>query len=292
MALVDVAQRYFDAWNRRDPAAIVAAFAEGGTYSDPAAGQGLTGQAIAAYAGGLFAAFPDLSFEVVSTISAGDGIVAVQWLMRGTNTGSLQGDPPTGRTIALPGADFIVGEGDRIRSVQGYFDQKTFVEQLGLQAIVLPTSVGPFTFGYSVRMQSGKRTRPGAVSLTWIDVRSDEEEREVRERSLQVVANQMAQIPGFIGWVGTVVGRRLFTATAWEDPESAAQLLRGGPHKEAVDRTLLTDFGAAVFTSVWVPHHLNAMWVRCTACGRFADCEQLDGKCQCGQRLPEHPSYW
>ena len=162
-----------------------------------------------------------------------------------------------------------MSEGDRIRSVQGYFDQKTFVEQLGLQAIVVPSSVGPFTFGYSVRMQTGKRTKPGAVSLTWIDVRSDEEEREVRERGLQVVANQMAQIPGFIGWVSPVVGRRLFTATAWEDPESAAQLLRSGPYKEAVDRVLRTDFGAAVFTSVWVPHYLNVMWVRCTACGRL-----------------------
>ena len=31
-------QAYFDAWNRRGPAAIVATFVEGGTYSDPAAG--------------------------------------------------------------------------------------------------------------------------------------------------------------------------------------------------------------------------------------------------------------
>ena len=52
------------------------------------------------------------------------------------------------------------------------------------------------------------------------------------------MANQMAQIPGFIGWVSPVVGRRLFTATAWEDPKSAAQLLRSGPYKEAVDPSL------------------------------------------------------
>jgi len=32
---LDVAHTYFDAWNRRDPAAIVSTFAEGGTYSDP-----------------------------------------------------------------------------------------------------------------------------------------------------------------------------------------------------------------------------------------------------------------
>jgi len=289
---MDVAQRYFDAWNSRDPSAIVATFAEGGTYSDPVAGQGLSGQAIAEYAGGLFAAFPGLSFESVSAVLTGDGMMAVQWLMRGTNRGSLQGNPPTGRTVALPGADFIVAEGDKIRSLQRYFDQKTFVEQLGLQAIVVPSSLGPFTFGYAVRMQSGKRTKPGAVSLTWIDVRSDEEERDVKERGLQVVADQMAQIPGFIGWVGPVVDRRMFTVTAWEDPESAAQLLGSGPHQEAISRVFQTGLGEAVFTSVWVPHHSNAMWVRCTACGRMADYAWLAGKCRCGQTLPEQPSYW
>ena len=42
MDVTEVAQRYFDAWNHRDAAAIVAAFTERGTYSDPVAGQGLT----------------------------------------------------------------------------------------------------------------------------------------------------------------------------------------------------------------------------------------------------------
>jgi len=212
---VDAAQRYFEAWNRRDPSAIVAAFAEGGTYSDPAAGQELRGPAIAEYAGSLFTAFPDLSFEPVSTVLNGNGMMAVRWLMRGTNNGSLQGNPPTGRTVSLPGADFIVVEGDSIRSVQGFFDQKSLVEQLGLQAMIVPTALGPFTFGYSVRMQSGKRTKPGAVSLTWLDVRSDVNEREVRERGMHVVGDQMARMPGFISWVGPVVDHRMFTITAW-----------------------------------------------------------------------------
>ncbi|HXI02208.1 MAG TPA: ester cyclase [Candidatus Saccharimonadales bacterium] len=289
---MDVAQRYFDAWNRRDPSAIVAAFAEGGTYSDPTAGQGLTGQAIADYAGGLFEAFPDLSFDTVSTVLTGDGTTAVQWLMRGTNSGPLQGNPPTGRTVALPGADFIVAEADRIRSVQGYFDQKSFVEQLGLQAIVVPTSLGPAKFGYTVRMQSGNRAKPGAVSLTWIDIRSAEEEREVRERGLRVVTEQMARIPGFIGWVGPVVDGRMFTVTAWENPESVTQMLRNGPHTEAIGRVLEAELGEAVFTSVWVPHHPDVLWLRCKSCRRMAYYEPTDRKCPCGQTLPEHPPYW
>jgi hypothetical protein len=44
MQAVQVAQCYFDAWNRRDAEAIVATFGKGGTYSDPSAGEGLVGK--------------------------------------------------------------------------------------------------------------------------------------------------------------------------------------------------------------------------------------------------------
>jgi predicted ester cyclase len=79
------------------------------------AGQPLAGPAIAAYASGLWAAFPDLSFEIVSAAPAGDRMIAAQWIMRGTNRASMQGLPPTGRTVALPGADFIQVEGEQVR---------------------------------------------------------------------------------------------------------------------------------------------------------------------------------
>jgi predicted ester cyclase len=83
---------YFAAWNRRDPAAIVNTFVDGGTYADPISGE-ITCQAIADYAAGLFAAFPDLSFEATSMGSMDGGAWAARWIMRGTNTGSLPGMP-------------------------------------------------------------------------------------------------------------------------------------------------------------------------------------------------------
>jgi steroid delta-isomerase-like uncharacterized protein len=143
MEATDVAKRYFDAWNQRDPEAIVATFADGGTYSDPNVPEGLSGQAIAHYAGGLFAAFPDLSFDLLSHGSISDGVVAAQWVMRGTNTGPLRGNPPTGDSVALPGADFIAVEGDKVHSVQGYFDRSALAEQLGLQVIMQLHRLGP-----------------------------------------------------------------------------------------------------------------------------------------------------
>ena len=112
MNAIEVAERYFDAWNRRDADAIVASFASGGTYSDPSAGENLRGEAVAAYAKGLWAAFPDLSFDTVSVVDDGAGAVAARWIMHGTNNGSMFGLPPTGRTVRLPGADFIQVEGD------------------------------------------------------------------------------------------------------------------------------------------------------------------------------------
>jgi nuclear transport factor 2 (NTF2) superfamily protein len=43
MNAIEVVRLYNQAWNGRDANAIVALFAEGGTYSNPHAGQGLTG---------------------------------------------------------------------------------------------------------------------------------------------------------------------------------------------------------------------------------------------------------
>jgi steroid delta-isomerase-like uncharacterized protein len=135
MNAIEVVKRYFEAWNRHDADAIVALFVEGGTYSNPLAGQGLTGEAIAGFAKAVFTVYPDASFEIVSIGDTGGGLVASQWLARGTNTGPLaDGIPPTGRPVTVPGASFTQVEGDKIRSEQAYHDRQTLDEQLGLKA--------------------------------------------------------------------------------------------------------------------------------------------------------------
>ena len=285
---LDVAHTYFDAWNRRDPDAIVATFAEGGTYSDPTVPP-LAAEAMITYTSGLFAAFPNLSFEVVSAAQTGDQSVATQWMMHGTNTGPLAGSPPTGKTVALPGADFITVDGDKIRAVQGYFDRKAFLEQLGLKVIAQPYSIGPISFGTGSTMQVGKHTKPGAFSLTSIRIRSDEEQK-LQEYSMPILA-QLAQMPGFISLTTLFVNNSGYTITAWEDAESASQLLRAGAHREAMKVFFGSKFAEGGMTSVWIPHHINALWVRCTTCGRMSDYDQDEGKCQCGQSLPHLP-YW
>ena len=78
LSALDVAKQYFDAWPRRDSSGIAATFAEGGTYNDPASGGELPGQDLEGYTSGLFSAFPDLSFDIVSAVPTDENIVAAQ----------------------------------------------------------------------------------------------------------------------------------------------------------------------------------------------------------------------
>ena len=141
MTALEVAQRSIDAWNSHDADAIVALYAEGATYHTPRLDQPLKGKALADFIKSVLTAYPDLRFEVISRGDAGGGLVATQWVLRGTNTGTLpDGSPATGRTVTLPGATFTQVEGDKIRSEQTYFDRQNLLEQLGLKAKVTTTS--------------------------------------------------------------------------------------------------------------------------------------------------------
>jgi steroid delta-isomerase-like uncharacterized protein len=290
MSALDAAKRYFDAWNRRSPGDIVASIQSGGTYEDPLTGGPLSGSAIAQYAGGLFEAFPDLSFEIVSAAETGPNSVAAQWVMRGTNTGPMNGAPPTGRTVVLPGADFIATNGNLVASVKGYFDTAEVPRQLGMQVIVQPTSIGPVQFGYSVYMATGKRTRPGAFSITSLRIRSEAEVEKVQNYSQRI----MQEMPGMRGFISAVTGRagsHMFTVTAWESPDDIRQM-RGGAHQEAMDGFFGPDFTHGGVTSVWTPHRLNAVWVRCGECGEMSATQGSGSTCRSGHTLPDPPPYW
>ncbi len=292
LSSLSLAQLYFDAWNARDPEAVAAAFAEGGTYTDPTvAGPPLVGTAIAEHARALLAAFPDLSFEISGGQPAGGGEVMTQWLMHGTNIGPWSGQPPTGRPVALRGVHVLTVTAGEITSAEGYFDRQALAGQLGFQMRPLPPVAGPFQFGYAVRASAGSSKIPGAFSLTWIDARSEEEAEEIK-LTAAVVAVELAQEPGFLSWVGMEIGSRLYTITAWNSEDAVRAVMRNSTHLAAVKRFRSEDFGAAVGTGVWIADHLNALWVRCPSCARLTDRTESDGSCGCGLPLPPIPAYW
>jgi steroid delta-isomerase-like uncharacterized protein len=134
MKAEDVTQRYHDSWNKRDADALVGAFIEGGTYRSPdTPPEGVSGQDFAAFVKGVWTVFPDLSVEVIEAGEIRAGVVAHEWIVRGTNSGPGADDkPPSGRSVTLRGASIFHLEGDKIRSEEVYFDRKGLDKQLGL----------------------------------------------------------------------------------------------------------------------------------------------------------------
>ena len=63
MNAIEVAQNQFNAWNRHDADALVAAYGKEGTYRNPRVDHDLSGQAIGDFAKSVWTAFPDASLR-------------------------------------------------------------------------------------------------------------------------------------------------------------------------------------------------------------------------------------
>jgi steroid delta-isomerase-like uncharacterized protein len=279
VALQDALDRYFDAWNAGDGTAVVAALTGDGTYEDPTTGGPISGDALAANVAGVATGFPDLSFDIVSNAATSDTSAVVQWVMRGTNTGPMPGGPATGGTIALPGVDLLDYDpaADRLTKVVGYFDTATMLTQLGLKAHITPNDMPGIGFGYSVRVDSGRETPPGAFTVTWIEVDAEFDDH-LRDSTMAIVFEQLGQEAGYLGTVFGVVGRRHYTFTAWTDVESAKAALRGGKHGEAMRDARRDGFGANVrgVTSIWSPDTINGLFH--PGPGKSHDLSELGGQ--------------
>jgi len=80
---------------------------------------------------GLIGAFPDLSFSIKDIIAEEDK-VAVSYVMRGTNQGSYQGMPATGKKVEVSGVS--IGRISDGKFVEGWAqtDSLGMMQQLGL----------------------------------------------------------------------------------------------------------------------------------------------------------------
>jgi steroid delta-isomerase-like uncharacterized protein len=134
MNALEVSQRAIDAWNRHDPDAVIALYAEAATYHNPRLDHPLKGKAIADFIRSVLKAYPDLRFEVISRGDMGGGLIASQLVLHATHTGPfMDGTPPTGRTVNYPVASFAQVEGEKIRSEHIYLDRLGVAQQLGLK---------------------------------------------------------------------------------------------------------------------------------------------------------------
>ena len=133
MEIPQIVSTYIDAFCRRDAEACLATLAPDGTYSDSVtAQQALSGQAIKELFSGFFAGFPDATTETVALHTITADLAVWRWIVRGTHTGSFHGLPPTGRSVIVPGCEFIEVRTGKLQRVEGYFDRLSIMQQLGV----------------------------------------------------------------------------------------------------------------------------------------------------------------
>jgi steroid delta-isomerase-like uncharacterized protein len=132
MDIPQIVRRYVEAWSARDIDGYLATFGADGTYSDPNLPEPTLAHGLKEHFAGYLAGFPDLSHETVALDAISDDVSVWRFIIRGTNTASYHGVPPTGRRVVVPGCEFIEVRGDRVHRVQGYIDRLTILNQLGL----------------------------------------------------------------------------------------------------------------------------------------------------------------
>ena len=143
----------------------------------------------------------------------------------------------------------------------------------------------------AVSASASAAAEPGAVSLTVLEARSPEEGvEEIRDLSRQRFVADLLTAPGFISWLGVVVGLRSYTITAWEGLDAPPSSARARPTPRRCAASSATEIGRGGQTGVWAPHRLNGMWARCGDCGRMVR-PDVDGRCACGAELSQ-PRYW
>jgi steroid delta-isomerase-like uncharacterized protein len=85
------------------------------------------------FAGTFRESFPDWHSTFEELVAEGDR-VAERWTGRGTHQGELQGIPPTGKRVEVPGSVFYRIVGGKIVEFQGQLDMMGLMQQLGVIA--------------------------------------------------------------------------------------------------------------------------------------------------------------
>lgn len=111
-------------------------------------------QGIASRLERLWRAFPDLIFDTAEPIAQGDRI-AVYWVARGTQQGTVLNIPPTGRRVAIHGVSLMRVNNDKIAQCIFVWDMAGLLRDLGLlPELAYRTPVVPPTFQDAVALMA------------------------------------------------------------------------------------------------------------------------------------------
>jgi steroid delta-isomerase-like uncharacterized protein len=105
-------------------------YADDGVQEEIGTGRRFTPQESVANARAWKAAFPDARGVIETKLVDGDrGAAEIVWT--GTNTGSLMGQPPTGKAVTMPAVVLLETANGKINRARHYIDIAGMMAQLG-----------------------------------------------------------------------------------------------------------------------------------------------------------------
>ena len=129
----ELLDRFVDLFNAGRYEEAEADFAPGGYSEEIGTGRRLTIKEATANARAWKEAFPDARGTITNKIVAGNkGAAEIVW--RGTNRGSLMGNPATGRSVEVRAVVVIDTDGTKITRSSHYIDVAGMTAQLGGRA--------------------------------------------------------------------------------------------------------------------------------------------------------------
>jgi steroid delta-isomerase-like uncharacterized protein len=128
---------YNEVVNSRNVAAAGELIADDIEFTDPTAPGGqLHGKAdVGQFIATLLTAFPDFHMTVEDGVIVEDNRAVARWVARGTHTGSVASENPSGRTVTVQGVDVFTIYAGQIKKMWVYLDTASFAQQLGLAPI-------------------------------------------------------------------------------------------------------------------------------------------------------------
>ncbi|WP_062355046.1 ester cyclase [Herbidospora yilanensis] len=265
-----IAEAHLEAWRNADPAAVAAAVTG---FQDPDTAGWLSGDALAAHAAAVLERFRNPRLQV-EQVTGDTGAVTVWWTIEADHRASYLGIPGVGGVVKIAGTDLVTADGRVRRS----FDRLAVAEALGYRAAFVPAADEVREFGVSARAASNRTDRPGAFTLTWLEVRDPAEAAEVDLLSVEIVKGLRAS-KGFLGVTTFDIGDRKYTLAAFDRPESV-RAVHARPHQRAVRRFFKAGLCTRGLAGVLIPEAIRE-YARCADCGtvvRLGD----GAACGCG----------
>jgi steroid delta-isomerase-like uncharacterized protein len=133
MTVDELIDGWQEAWSGKDPDAFAEVCAAGIQYEDPLTGAPLAGiKQLAAYAGRLWAGFPDARLERTGARLADGKFVAAPCKLLGTNREALEELPATNRFVVVHCIFYCELQHELLFRVRAFYDVYDAATQLGV----------------------------------------------------------------------------------------------------------------------------------------------------------------